>query len=314
MAVTNRRRTILVTGADLAPEALSLLEGYSVVFAGERPDEERLVTLCRQHQPVAIIVRYGKITARVLEASSELRIVSKHGVGIDTIDTQTAAARGIEVRAALGVNADAVTEHTWGFILSCAKSLPRLNERMHAGEWDKATHKSMELAARTLGVIGLGAIGSRVARVGVAFRMKVLAYDPYVKEAPAGVTLGALDDLLGASDIVTLHCPLTSETRHMIDAKALSKMRDGAMLINAARGGIVDEAAVLDALKSGRLRAAALDTFETEPPPEGQPLRGADRVFMSPHVAGVTSDAYRNMGLAAARNILAVLEQKEAVQ
>jgi D-3-phosphoglycerate dehydrogenase len=305
------KRTIVVTGADLAPEAVAILHDFSIVYAGKQPDEEQLVSVCRATQPVALIVRYGRITARVIEASQALRVISKHGVGIDTIDTHTAAARGIAVKAAIAVNADAVTEHAWGFILACAKSMPALNVRMHGGDWDKATHKSLELAGLTLGVIGVGAIGSRVAAVGVVLRMRVIAYDPYVHDAPAGVTLTTLEDVLQNADVLTLHCPLTPETRHIIDAAALARMREGAILINTARGGLVDEAALVKALRSGRLRAAALDTFEQEPPPANFPLHNVPGLIMTPHVAGVTSDTYRNMGVAAARNILAVLEAKE---
>lgn len=311
---TSEKPAILVTGADLAPEAEAILSAFRLVFAGKQPGEDQLVDLCKAVQPVAIIVRYGRITERVIEASKSLRVISKHGVGIDTIDGSAAAARGIAVKAAAGANADAVTEHTWGFILNFAKSIPALDARMHAGLWDKATHKSLELAGRTLGIIGVGAIGRRVAKVGVALGMRVMGYDPYVQDAPAYVPLCPFETVLESADVITLHCPLTPETRHMINADTLARMREGVILINAARGGIVDESALTAALQSGRLRAAGIDTFETEPPPGDFPLRGVPRLMMTPHVAGVTADAYRNMGVAAARNILAVLETKEVTK
>lgn len=304
----SRKPTIVVTAADLAPEALALLKDFEVVFAGKQPDEERLITLCKEVQPVAIIVRYGRITARLIDACTGLRVISKHGSGIDTIDTQRAASRGIAVKAATAVNADAVAEHTWGLILSCAKSIPELNARMHSGYWDKPTHKSLELKGRTLGLIGLGAIGQRVAKVGVAMGMRVLGYDPYPPQELAGVTLCSLEEALRDSDIVSLHCPLTAESRNMINSETLALFREGAILVNAARGGLVDEAALLQALQSGRLRAAALDTFEAEPPPADHALRGAPGIIMTPHIGGVTSDAYANMGVAAAHNVLAVLK------
>lgn len=309
MNATPGRAAILVTGADLAPEAQALLADFELVYAGRAPTEDDLVVLCREHQPIAIIVRYGRITPRVIDACRNLRVISKHGSGIDTIDVQAASARGIAVRAAAGANAAAVAEHTWALILACAKSLPQLNTRMHEGHWDKATHKSLELYGRTLGLIGIGAIGSRVAGIGIAMGMRVIAYDPFAQEAPPGVTLCTLTDVLRNSDILSLHCPLTAENRNLINREALALMREGAILVNTARGGLVDEAALMEALGNGRLRAAGLDTFASEPPPADLPMRGVPGVIMTPHIGGVTGDAYRNMGVAAAKNILSVLDE-----
>lgn len=309
MNATPRRAAILVTGADLAPEAQALLADFELVYAGRTPTEDDLVALCRQHQPIAIMVRYGRITARILDACRNLRVISKHGSGIDTIDAEAATARGIAVKAATGANAAAVTEHTWALILACAKALPWLNTRMHEGHWDKATHKSLEICGRTLGLVGIGAIGSRVARVGIAFGMRVIACDPFAQEIPPGVTLCTLEDVLRNSDILSLHCPLTAENRNLINREAFALMRKGAILVNTARGGLVEEAALREALESGHLRAAGLDTFASEPPPADLPMRGVPGVIMTPHVGGVTSDAYRNMGVAAAKNILSVLDE-----
>jgi D-3-phosphoglycerate dehydrogenase len=311
VSARSARAAILVTGADLAPEAQALLADFELVYAGRTPTEDELIALCREHQPVAIVVRYGRITARVIEACRNLRVISKHGSGIDTIDVQAAGARGIAVRAAAGANAAAVAEHTWALILACAKSLPELNARMHEGHWDKATHKSLELYGRTLGLIGMGAIGSRVAAVGIAMGMRVIAYDPYARDVPPNVALCALKDVLRDADILSLHCPLTAENRNLIDREALARMRKGAILVNTARGGLIDEAALTEALGSGRLRAAGLDSFATEPPAPGLQLRRMPGVIMTPHVGGVTGDAYRNMGVAAAKNILSVLDELE---
>lgn len=304
---------ILVTGADLAPQAMALLADYEVVFAGKAPDEDGLVALCEKHQPVAIIVRYGKITARVLAASKALRVISKHGSGIDTIDSKAAAAQGVAVRAALGANADAVAEHAWALILACAKNVAGLDARMRAGFWDKATHKSLELRGKTLGVVGIGAIGRRVAELGVAFRMQVLAFDPFAKAAPEGVDLVALDRLLAESHVVSLNCPLTDDNRRMINRDSLETMRDGAILVNTGRGGLIDEPALLEALASGKLRAAGLDAFCTEPLVGEHAFRTVPNVVLSPHIGGVSEDAYVNMGTAAARNALEVLSQARPV-
>jgi D-3-phosphoglycerate dehydrogenase len=300
---------ILVTAADLAPQALALLADFNVIYAGKTPDEDAITALCEEHQPVAIIVRYGKIPARAIEASKALRVISKHGTGIDTIDSKAAAARGIAVKAAVGANADAVAEHSWALILACAKNVVGLDARMRAGYWDKATHKSLELKGKTLGVVGIGAIGRRVAELGLAFGMQVLAYDPVAKTAPAGVVLGELDDLLARSHVVSLNCPLTESNRHMVNRESLARMRDGAILVNTGRGGLIDEEALLAALASGKLRAAGLDAFATEPLVGEHAFKSVPNVVLSPHVGGVSQDAYVNMGLAAARNVLDVLSQ-----
>lgn len=309
-----QKPAIIVTAADLADEALALLGDFEIVFAGLQPDEQSLITLCTRHQPVAIIVRYGRISPKIIAASSKLRVISKHGSGIDTIDIEAARSRNVAVKAATAVNAGAVAEHTWSLILACAKSVTQLNVRMHAGHWDKATHKSIELGGRTLGLVGLGAIGRRVATIGTAMGMRIVAHDPHVKAAPPDTVLTTLTELLQAADVVSLHCPLTADNRHMINRKTLEQMRHGAILVNTARGGLVDESAVRDALESGCLSAAALDSFETEPPPREHLLRNITNLIMTPHVGGVTEDAYINMGIAAARNILAALQTADSKQ
>lgn len=298
---------IVVTGADLAPEAQAILRDFELVYAGRTPTEDDLVRLCTEHQPVAIVVRYGRITRRVIDACRSLRVISKHGSGTDTIDVGAAAARGIAVKAAAGANAAAVAEHTWALILACAKSIPQLDARMHAGHWDKATHKSFELNGRTLGLVGIGAIGERVAAVGVAMGMRVVAYDPFIRSVPAGIDLRDFREVVKRADILSLHCPLTPENRNVINRETLAIMPKGSILVNTARGALVDETAVIEALESGHLAGAGLDTFTTEPPPLDLAFDGVRGVIMTPHIGGVTSEAYRNMGTAAAKNVLAVL-------
>ena len=299
---------IVVTGADLAPQALELLEPFEVVFAGKAPDEQSLVKICQEKQPVALLVRYGKVPARVMDASPNLKVIAKHGVGVDTIDTKAAAERGIAVKPATGANADAVAEHTWALILACAKGITYLNGRMHEGHWDKATFKALELRGKTLGIVGLGAIGQRVAAIGVAFGMKVVAFDPYASTAPAGVTPAGLDRVIAESEVLSLNCPLTPDNRNMIDRATLARMKDGAIVVNTARGGLVDEEALLEAVASGKLRAAGLDSYQVEPMTAPHIFHGARDIILTPHTGGVTSDAYVSMGVAAARNIIAVLE------
>ncbi|HET9653392.1 MAG TPA: hydroxyacid dehydrogenase [Usitatibacter sp.] len=298
---------ILVTAADLAPQALAMLGGFEIFFTSKAPDEDELVRLVAQHQPVGMIVRYGRIPARVMDASANLRVIAKHGVGIDTIDVEAAKARGIAVRPATGANADAVAEHAWALILAAAKDVVGLDARMHAGYWDKATHKSLELRGKTLGVVGLGSIGSRVAQLGVAFGMKVLAFDPFARTIPSEVTLVPLERLFAESHMVSLNCPLTDGTRHLVNRDSIAKMRDGVIIVNTGRGGLVDDAALLEALASRKVRAAGLDAFTPEPLVGDHQYRDATHAILTPHVGGVSEDAYVNMGVAAARNILEVL-------
>lgn len=305
------RPVILVTAADLAPQALELLKDYDVRFLGKTPSEQDVFDAATRHQPAAIIVRYSEISRRAMAASRELRVVSKHGAGTDTIDKKAAAELGIQVRAAVGANADAVAEHTWALILAAAKSVVPLDRRMREGHWDKATHKSFELRGKTLGVVGLGAIGRRVAQIGVAFGMTVLAFDPFAKDAVDGVILVALEELLKQSHVVSLNCPLTDENRHMINRGTLAKMRDGAILVNTGRGGLIDDQALIEALNARKLRAAGLDAFATEPLVGEHPYRNVTNAILSPHIGGVSEDAYVNMGVAAAKNALAVLNGKQ---
>ena len=299
----------LVTAADLAADALTLLGDYEVVFAGKTPSEEDIVALCQQHDPVAIIVRYSKVGAAAMAAAPSLKVISKHGSGTDTIDKVAAKERGIEVVAAVGANAAAVAEQALALLLACAKSVVSLNERMHTGHWDKATHKSVELEGRTVGVIGLGAIGLRFARMADAMGMRVLGFDPYAKDLPAYIRSVDLDTIWSESDAISLHCPLTADNAKLINARTLAACKRGVIIVNTARGGLIDEAALLEAVRSGQVAAAGLDSFAVEPMTAPHPFHGEARITLSPHIGGVTADAYVKMGVAAARNALAVLNR-----
>lgn len=305
--MSTTKPTFLVTGNDLAEEALALLKDYTLVYAGKTPTEDDIVSLCRKHDPVAIIVRYGKVGAAAMDAAPGLKVISKHGSGTDTIDKAAAAARGIQVVAAAGANATAVAEHALALLLACAKSVVALNERMHAGHWDKSTHKSVELEGRTVGLVGLGAIGLRFARMADAMGMRVLGHDPYAKEVPAYIERAELSTIWRESDAISLHCPLTADNAKLLNAQTLAACKNGVIIVNTARGGLIDEAALLAAIRSGHVASAGLDSFAVEPMTAGHPFHGEARITLSPHVGGVTSDAYVKMGVAAARNALAVL-------
>ena len=297
----------LVTGADLAPQAVDLLRDYEIVYAGKTPTEDDIVALCQRHDPVAIIVRYSKVGAAAMDAAPSLKVISKHGSGTDTIDKAAAKERGIEVVAAVGANAAAVAEQALALLLAAAKSVVILNDRMHAGHWDKATHKSVELDGRTVGVIGLGAIGLRFARMADAMDMRVLGFDPYATNLPAYITPVDLDTIWRESDAISLHCPLTADNAKLINAKTLAMCRQGVIVVNTARGGLIDEAALLEAVRSGQVASAGLDSFAVEPMTAPHPFHGERRITLSPHIGGVTADAYVKMGVAAAQNALAVL-------
>ena len=303
---------IIVTGADLAQQALNLLGGYEVIYAGKTPTEDDLVALARQYDPVAIIVRYGKVGATVMDAAPSLKVISKHGSGTDTIDKVAARARGIEVVAAVGANAAAVAEQALALLLACAKSVVALDARMHAGHWDKATHKSLELGGRTVGLVGLGAIGLRFAKMADALGMRVIGFDPFAKNLPAYVQSVDLDTLWREADAISLHCPLTEENRGMLNASSLAQCKRGVIVVNTARGGLIDEAALLDAVRAGQVMAAGLDSFAVEPMAAGHPFQREPHFVLSPHIGGVTGDAYVNMGVGAAENLLAVLAKAPA--
>ena len=303
----SRKPVFLITGNDLAPQALALLGDYETVFAGKTPTEGDVVALCRRHDPVAIIVRYSRVGAAAMDAAPSLKVISKHGSGTDTIDKGAAKERGIQVVAAVGANAAAVAEQALALLLACAKSVVPLNERMHAGHWDKATHKSVELEGRTVGVIGLGAIGLRFARMADAMGMRVLGFDPYARDLPAYIATVDLATIWSASDAISLHCPLTADNAKLLNARTLGACKPGVIIVNTARGGLIDEPALLAAVRSGQVAAAGLDSFAVEPMTAPHIFHGQARFVLSPHVGGVTADAYVKMGVAAATNALAFI-------
>ena len=302
------RPALIVTGADLAQQALDLLTDFEIVYAGKAPTEDDMVALCKRHDPVAIIVRYGAVGAQVMDAAPSLRVISKHGSGTDTIDKAAAQTRGIEVRAAVGANAAAVAEQALALLLACAKSVVPLNARMHAGHWDKANHKSIELHGRTIGLIGLGAIGQRFARMCDAMGMRVLGFDPFANKLHDFIRAVDLETIWRESDAISLHCPLTPENRGMVNAQTLAQCKQGVIVVNTARGGLVNEADLLAAVQSRHVFAAGLDSFAVEPMTAPHIFHNAPHILLSPHIGGVTADAYIHMGVAAAHNVIQVLK------
>jgi D-3-phosphoglycerate dehydrogenase len=240
----------------------------------------------------------------VLDVASELRIVSRFGVGFDTVDLDAARERGVAVTNTPGANATAVAELALGLLFSLARELPQAHLETREGGWNQRI--GWELGGKTLGVIGMGAIGRELAPRAQALGLRVLAYDPYVEALPDGVLACDLDTLLAESDAVSLHAALTPETQHLLNGERLARMKRSAVLINTARGALVDQVALHAALIEGQLAAAALDAFEIEPP-VGSPLLSLDNVILSPHAASSTLEATLNMALAAAENVRDVL-------
>ena len=247
----------------------------------------------------ALIVRSAtKVTAELLDKAPRLRAVGRAGVGVDNIDLDAATARGVLVMSTPGGNAISVAEHTFALLLGLARQVPRLDKSMHEGKWEKSSAAGTEVRGKTLGLIGLGRIGSEVALRADAFDMRVLGYDPYISEAAAKevqVELVPLEKLLAESDFISLHTALSPATQNLINAETIAKMKKGARLINAARGELIDEGALADALKSGQLGGAALDVFVHEPPKDS-PLLSMQNVIGTPHVAGSTTEAQEEVG------------------
>jgi D-3-phosphoglycerate dehydrogenase len=248
----------------------------------------------------ALLVRSEtKVTGELLAQAPLLRVIGRAGIGVDNIDLEAATQRGIAVLNTPGGNTISAAEHTVGLLLALVRRIPWADQSMRAGAWDRQKFQGVELSGKTLGVVGLGRIGAHVATIARSFGMLVVAHDPFLPEARAHelqVRLLPLDDLLKRADVVTLHLPLTDETRHLIDRRRLGLMKKSAVLINAARGGLVDEAALLGALEAEQLAGAAIDVFDTEPLPAESPLRGADRVILTPHLGAATVEAQERVG------------------
>lgn len=256
----------------------------------------------------ALIVGMDPITAEIMDAAPKLKVIAKHGVGVDTIDLDAARERGIPVVCAPGSNSRAVAEYTFGLLLSAARSLTASHVAVAAGGWPKLF--GPELHGRTLGIVGLGRIGRLLAGYARAFGMAVLAHDPYVSDdtiCSLDAEPSSLDALLGRADAVSLHTPPDPSGAPLLDRSRLESMRRGAILVNAARGGLIDETALAQLLHTGHLGAAALDAFTTEPLPADHPLREAPRALLTSHMAACTPEANRAMGAMVAEDVVRVL-------
>lgn len=273
--------------------------------------EEELIQIIGEYD--ALLVRsQTKVTPAILEAANRLKAVGRAGVGVDNINIPAATNKGIVVINAPDGNTISTAEHTFAMIMGLARRIPHAYYSMMNGEWDRKTFVGVELNQKVLGIVGLGRIGAEVAKRAKAFNMKVVAYDPFLTEDRAkkmGVTPATIDELVRQADFITVHTPLTKETKYIIGSKEFAKMKDGVRIINCARGGIIEEKALLEALQSGKVAGAALDVYEVEPPVDN-PLTKLPQVVVTPHLGASTVEAQENVAIDVSEEILHVLRNE----
>ena len=303
---------ILVTDS-LAPEGLAVFQnakGFEVdVKIGLGPDE--LKKICGAYD--GWVIRSGtKITAELIEAAKNLKVIGRAGVGYENIDADAATKRGIVVMNTPGGNNVTTGEHTVALMMALARHIPQAVASLKGGKWDRNKYVGVELCNKTLGVIGLGNVGRIVAERGAGLRMKVLGFDPFIAAeniARMGVEPATLEEIIAKSDFITVHVPLTPDTQGLINKAAFAKMKTGVRIINCARGGIVDEQDLADAIKQGKVAGAALDVYVDEPPAADHPLIKLDQVITTPHLGASTDEAQLNVAIAVAEQMVEFLAQ-----
>lgn len=299
-----------VLAADgISPKGIELLKKEFEVVVKDKLPAEELMEIIPEFD--AIMVRSAsKITAEVIAKADNLKIIGRAGVGVDNIDIPAATARGIIVINSPGGNTIAATEHTMAMMLAMSRNIPIANETVHKGEWNRKKYVGVELRGKTLGVIGMGRIGSGVAKRAQAFDMDVMAYDPYINEERAkalGVKVATLDEVVEKADFITVHMPLNKSTRGMINYAKMQKMKKGVRLVNCARGGIIVEEDLARAVKEGLVAGAAIDVFTSEPIPADHPLIGVPGIVLTPHLGASTIEAQIGVSVDVAEGIWAAL-------
>lgn len=292
----------------ISPKGIALFQQrteFQVTVLEKRLPEAELLPLVAD--VVAMVVRSEtKVTKKVIEAAPMLRVVGRAGVGVDNVDVDAATQRGIVVMNTPGGNTISTAELTFSMLMALARKIPQAHMSMKAGEWNRKAFQGVELYNKTLGVLGMGRIGSEVARRAIAFGMRVLAYDPYLALSRAKamqVELVELEEIYTRSDFITVHMPMSDETKGMVNAAAMAKMKKGVRLLNCARGGIINERDLAAAIRSGQVAGAAMDVYETEPPPADFELRNLPQVVMTPHLGASTEEAQENVGIEVAEAI-----------
>lgn len=302
--------TRILVSDSLSNEGLTILKnsGFEVVHKPDISAED----LAREIVDYdALVIRSRTtVTAEILNNAQKLRVVGRAGVGLDNVDVSTATKKGIIVMNTPGGNTLSTAEHTWALLISLARSISQADRSMKEGRWDKKKFTGVELFNKTLGILGLGRIGSEVAKRAIAFGMKVMAYDPYTSTdsmSRLGVSHATVDEICKAADFITVHSPLNDSTRNMIGAPQVEMMKKGVRLINCARGGIINEQALLEGLQSGKIAGAALDVYETEPLPKDHPFRSLENVVLSPHIGAATTEAQEGVAREVAEQIVDAL-------
>jgi D-3-phosphoglycerate dehydrogenase len=289
------------------PSAVEVFSAYPDIRVTASGQMQRADTLAAIHEADALIIRSAtKVDAEMIAAASQLRAVARAGVGVDNVDVNAATAKGVIVMNTPEGNTIATAEETFALMLSLARQIPQAHLSLRDGKWDRKSYMGVELRGKTLGVVGFGRIGRAVARRAQAFEMTVIAYDPYIPAdlaADLNVELVGLDDIYRRSDFITLHTVLTDETRAMIRAENIAKMKPGVRIINAARGALIHESDLAEAITSGRVAGAALDVYAQEPPPTDHPLIGLPGVVHTPHLAASTEEAQIAVAVEAAHLI-----------
>jgi D-3-phosphoglycerate dehydrogenase len=302
------KSVVLVTSSAVSEQAQKPLResGMDIAFMTGPITEQALLDEFARRKIAAVILRGpSPFSALVLDAAKDLKIISKHGAGTDSVDIKAATARGIAVMVTGGANADAVAEHALALMLSLVRELPRFDRELRKGVWKDPGKLVRDFRGRTVGIVGYGQIGRRTARLASACGAHVVIHSRTRVEIPQEMAWEeSLERLLARADIVSLHCPLSDKTRGLIGEKELKLMKTGALIINTARGKLIDEPALIAALKSGRLAGAGLDTFATEPPDPANPLFALPNVILTPHISSSTTGAAAQMGAIGAQNII----------
>ena len=308
----NRRPRILIADP-VAPEGIEMLRTAGDVDVNTGLAADTLVGIIGNYD--ALVVRSEtKVTRPVIEAATRMQVIGRAGVGVDNIDLDAATERGVIVVNAPQGNTIAAAEHTLALLMALARHVPQADASMRSGKWDRKNYLGTEIRGKTLGIVGLGKIGSEVARRAVAMEMRVLAHDPFVpaeRVRALGVESVDFEQLIMLSDFITVHPPLTASTQGMIGEAEMARMKDGIRLINVARGGIIDEAALVAAVASGKVAGAAIDVFTAEPPRDN-PLIGDPRIIVTPHLGASTAEAQERVAVDVAEQIVEVLAGKPA--
>lgn len=302
--------TVLITATTISQAAIDYLDraGCKLLFLSSDDKQTELEQLARTQHVDAILSRTYKISQELITHCPSLKVIARHGIGYDNVDINAASEHGIPVLVTPGTNAYGVAELCIGLLLACARQIPQGNTAIRQGLWPRA-HHGKELYGKTLGLVGLGRIAQHVAQVATALGMRVLAHDPFITQSPYTLT-ATLDELLAQSDVVSLHCPAQNNGKPLFTSSTFARMKPDSILINTARGQLIDEVALAEAITSGQLYAAGLDTLATEPPANNHPFFQLDRIVLSPHLGGSTDQSLERTAMMAAQNLLDYLKNK----